>query len=213
MSNKNYNAAYSRSGNQSARRRLRKSNGKSAAIITLSILLGLSLVFGITAAFFTSTAGASGNITLGNPVTINVTQGGASVSALTFAGNAMPGTIYDQSIGVSMPANTSDSVVRGKLTITNTEGASETVDATTSESWVLGEDGYHYYNGKLTASQNVDFVSQITVPKTLTNADANKTYAISIQIEAIQFANGAAAEVWSTAPSDWVTAYGSGTIA
>ena len=55
-----------------------------------------------------------------------------------------------------------------------------------------------------------DFVTSITVPTSLTNADANKTYTISIVVEAIQHANGAANEVWTTAPEDWLASYGQG---
>lgn len=183
----------------------------TVAIVTLSILLGLSLVLGLTAAFFTANQTATGNITLGNPVNINITQGGATVETLTFSGSAMPGTSYTQAIGVSVPADTSDCVLRAKLSLTNTGGASETITATTADNWTSGEDGYYYYNGKATANESINFCSAITVPKTLTNADANKVFTVSFQVEAIQFANGAASEVWTTAPSEWTTNYGSGT--
>ena len=124
----------------------------------------------------------------------------------------MPGTVYDQPIAVAMPANTSDAVIRGKLTITNSDSAAVNVSATTNANWTLGTDDYYYYNGIMSAGDSQEFVSALTVPKTLTNTDANKTYAISVQIEAIQFANGAASEVWTTAPSAWTTSYGSGTV-
>ena len=122
----------------------------------------------------------------------------------------MPGTTYSQPISVAMPAGTSDAVVRGKLSITNEDATTTDITAVTSTNWVLGEDGYYYYNGKMTASESKDFITSITVPKSLTNASANKTYVITVQIEAIQYANGAAAEVWTTAPSSWITSYGSG---
>lgn len=191
----------------------RRNSGSTIAIIALSVLLGLSVIFGVTAAFFTASQGTTGNVTLGDPVNLNITQGGATVSSLTFNRTAMPGTVYDQVIGVSIPADSSDCVVRGKLTITNTGGASVAVEATTDTNWVKGDDDYYYYNGVLSANDTAGFVNKITVPKTLTNADANKTFALSIQVEAIQFANGAASEVWTTAPSDWTTTYGSGTRA
>lgn len=189
----------------------KRNSGSTIAIIALSVLLGLSVIFGVTAAFFTASQGATGNVTLGDPVNLNITQGGATVSALTFDGTAMPGTVYDQVIGVSIPADSSDCVVRGKLTITNTDGSSVNVEATTDTNWVKGDDDYYYYNGVLSANDTAGFVNKITVPKTLTNTDANKTFALSIQVEAIQFANGAASEVWTTAPSSWTSSYGSGT--
>lgn len=189
----------------------RKNRGASTiAIITLSVLLGLSLILGLTVAFFSANKTATGDITLGDPVNINITQGGASVETLTFTGTAMPGTSYTQSIGVSVPQNTSQCVLRCKLTLTNTGNASETISATTSDAWIQGEDDYYYYNGSVNAGDSVDFCTAITVPKTLTNADANKVYTISFQVEAIQYANGAASEIWTTAPTEWINSYGTG---
>lgn len=183
----------------------------TVAIITLSVLLGLSLILGLTAAFFTASQTATGDITLGDPVNINITQGGTSVEALTFSGSAMPGTSYTQTIGISVPTDTSQAVLRCKLTLANTNTASANVSATTSTDWVKGTDDYYYYKGSVSAGDTVSFCSAITVPTTLTNLDANKVYTITFQVEAIQFANGAASEVWTTAPTDWTTAYGSGT--
>ena len=194
------------------KKKKRKSGSSTLAIVALSILLGLSVLFGVTAAFFSSTASATGDITLGDPVNINITQGGTTVSTFTFSGTAMPGSVYSQPIAVAMPANTSDAVIRGRLTITNTESASTNVTAVTNANWVAGEDNYYYYNGVLSAGDTQEFVSSITVPKSLTNADANKTFTVAVQIEAIQFANGAASEVWTTAPTTWTTNYGSGTL-
>lgn len=186
-------------------------NASTVAIITLSILLGLSLILGLTAAFFSANQTAAGNITLGNPVNINITQGGTSVESLTFDGTAMPGTSYTQAIGVSVPQNTSKSVLRCKLTLTNTgEATSKPITATTSDKWVQGTDDYYYYNGSVNAGDSVDFCTAITVPKELTNLDANKVYTVTFQVEAIQYANGAASEVWTTAPEKWTTAYGTG---
>lgn len=213
MENTNTNQDHLPKSVQKTAKTKKKASGTTFAIVALSILLGLSLIFGISAAFFSATKGATGNITLGNPVDINITQGGTTVTTLTFDGTAMPGTSYTQPIAVSLPAGTSDAVVRGKLSITNSDSAAENVTAVTNASWVLGDDGYYYYNGKLSAGQSQEFVTSVTVPKSLTNADANKTFALSVQIEAIQFANGAASEVWTTAPSDWIASYGSGTIA
>ena len=189
----------------------KKHKGTTLAIVSLSVLLMLSLVFGVTAAFFSANAGATGNVTLGNPVNVNITQGGATVTTITFDKTAMPGTVYSQPISVSLPADTSDAVIRGKLTITNSDSASQNVTALTNETWVKGDDEYYYFNGVMSAGNSQDFVTSITVPKTLTNADANKTYAISVQIEAIQYANGAASEVWTTAPQSWLKQYGSST--
>jgi len=177
------------------------------AIITLSILLAVSIALGVTLAFFTSTATVAGDITLGDPVTISITQGGASVQSLTFANDALPGSVYDQTIGISAPADITTALVRAKLTITNTDGATANVEATTTEDWTDGEDDYYYYNGTISANATADFVTAITIPTSLTNEDANKTFTINVVVETIQQANNAANSVWTTAPEAWLNQY------
>ena len=177
------------------------------AIIVLSILLVASMAIGVTLAYFSSTATVAGNVTLGDPVNINITQGGASVTSLTFSNDALPGHVYDQVIGISVPADTSDALLRAKLTISNTEGATVNIEATTVNSWVKGSDEYYYYNGVASAGDAIDFVTAVTIPTTLTNADANKTFNIDVAVEAIQEANNAARAVWTTAPTEWLDTY------
>lgn len=185
----------------------RRVSTSTIAIIVLSILLIASIAIGITVAYFTANTAVAGNITLGDPVTISITQGGASVSSLTFAGDALPGTVYSQPIGISAPAQMTEALMRAKLTITNADGASGVVDAKTTSSWVKGTDDYHYYNGTVNANDAIDFITSLTIPTTLTNADANKTYSIDVVVETIQKANNAANAVWTTAPADWLSTY------
>lgn len=185
----------------------RRINPATVAIIVLSILLVASVSVGVALAYFQAETDVTGSITLGNPVNINITQGGASVTSLTFTGNAMPGTTYDQAIGVSIPADTSNSLVRAKITLSDADGTTSLVSATTSASWVSGDDGYYYYNGVATANQSFDFITQLTVPTTLTNEVANKVLTVNVIVEAIQEANYAAASVWTSAPASWIQTY------
>lgn len=188
-------------------KRKKRVSGSTIAIVTLAILLAATVAIGITLAYFTASATVAGNITLGDPVTISITQGGASATSLTFPGDALPGTVYDQSIGILAPANMTEALVRAKLTITNADGATTTVDATTTNSWTEGTDDYYYYNGSLTANDSIDFITALTVPTSLTNEDANKTFNIDVVVETIQKANNAANSVWTTAPTDWLETY------
>ena len=181
--------------------------GSTVAIVVLSLLLVVAIGIGIALAYFNATANVVGNITLGNPVTISITQGGASAQSLTFSNNALPGDVFSQTIGVQAPAAMTEALMRGKLTITNTDGASVNVAGTTTANWVAGEDGYYYYNGSVNANDTIDFITAITVPTTLTNADANKTFSVEVIIETIQKQNNAANSVWTTAPSTWINTY------
>ncbi len=181
--------------------------GSTVAIIVLTILLIGSIVVGVTLAYFAADANVVGNVTLGDPVNINITQGGSSVTSLTFSDDALPGHVYDQVIGVSIPADTSDALLRAKLTITNTDGAALNVEATTVDTWIQGDDEYYYYNGVASANDAIDFVTAVTIPTSLTNEDAHKTFNIDISVEAIQEANNAARAVWTTAPTEWLDTY------
>ena len=182
-------------------------SGSTIAIITLSILLLAAIGIGITLAYFTASTNVTGNITLGDPVTISITQGGATASSLTFPGEALPGTVYSQAIGVQAPAEMTEALMRAKLTISNTDGATTNVEATTTGDWQTGEDDYYYYNGTVNASDQIDFITAITVPTSLTNADANKTFTVDVVVETIQQANNAANATWTTAPTEWLNTY------
>jgi len=187
-----------------ARRRIK---GSTVVIIILTIMLVASIAVGVTLAYFTDDANVVGNVGLGDPVNINITQGGSSVTSLTFSDDALPGHVYDQVIGVSIPDATSDALLRAKLTITNTDGAAENVEATTVDTWIKGDDDYYYYNGVASANDSIAFVTAVTIPTSLTNEDANKTFNIDVSVEAIQEANNAARAVWTTAPSEWLDTY------
>lgn len=182
-------------------------SASTIAIIALSVLLLASIGIGVTLAYFTASANVAGNITLGDPVTISITQGGAAVSNLTFSDDALPGTVYEQSIGVLAPNDMTEALMRAKLTISNEDGSSDTVSAETTSAWISGGDGYHYYNGSISANASIDYITSITVPTTLTNDDANSTYVINIIVETIQKANNAANAVWTTAPAEWLETY------
>lgn len=181
--------------------------GSTIAIIVLSVMLIASIAVGVTLAYFAADANVAGNVGLGNPVNINITQGGSSVTSLTFSDDALPGHVYDQVIGVSVPDATSDALLRAKLTISNTDGLTLTVDATTVSAWIEGDDGYYYYNGVAKAGDAIDFVTAVTIPTEMTNEYANKTFNIDVSVEAIQEANNAARAVWTTAPTEWLDTY------
>ena len=142
-------------------------SGSTLTIVILSVLLVATVTIGITLAYFSSSVGVLGDITLGNPVNISITQGGSAVSSLTFSSDALPGTVYDQEIGVSAPANTSKALVRAKLTISNTQGATTNVEATTTSDWIKHTDNYYYYKGTLSENETISFIEQITIPRML----------------------------------------------
>lgn len=185
----------------------RQIKGSTVAIIVLSVMLIASIAVGVTLAYFTANATVAGNVSLGDPVNINITQGGSTVTSLTFSDDALPGHVYDQVIGISVPANTSDALLRAKLTISNTDGLTLNVEATTVDTWIEGDDDYYYYNGVASAGNAIDFVTAVTIPTEMTNEYANKTFNINISVEAIQQDNDAARSVWTTAPEEWLDTY------
>lgn len=188
-------------------KRKRRISGSTIAIVTLSILLLATIAIGITLAYFTDAATVAGDITLGDPVTISITQGGASATTLTFSSDALPGDVFDQPIGVAAPEDMTEALMRAKLTITNTDGATTNIEATPTDAWVIADDGYFYYNGSVVANANIDFITKVIVPTSLTNDDANKTFNVNVIVETIQRANNAANAVWTTAPTDWLNTY------
>jgi len=61
--------------NMAITKQKRKISSSTVAIVILSVLLIASIAIGITLAYFTASTTVTGNITLGNPVTISITQG------------------------------------------------------------------------------------------------------------------------------------------
>ena len=150
------------SSNEGRSKRRNGLSGVTFAIVALSLVLASAVVLGVTGAYFTGNQTVTGTITLGDPVSISITQGGSSVTTLTFNGNAMPGTVYDQAIAVSAPTATSDAVVRAKVELTNSDTATTNVTSTVNAGWTTVQaDGYYYYNGVLTAGTSIDFITSI----------------------------------------------------
>ena len=55
---------------------VKRISGSTIAIIILSIMLIASIGVGVTLAYFASDATVEGNVGLGDPVNISITQGG-----------------------------------------------------------------------------------------------------------------------------------------
>ena len=173
---------------------------KKLTAAALVVAFGATAVTGATLAYFTDTEQADNVFTVGN-VDIQLTEPNWNASGSKDAPDAYPGEALAKD-----PTVTNDGknpcFVRIKVEGWDVLGANNKItyrtdyeDGKLGDNWVLGNDGYFYYNKVLAVDATTDAVfDQIVVPTTVTNGyDGN--YDLVVKAEAVQ-AQGAKAS-WS----------------
>lgn len=186
-----------------------KKSRQNVTILVLSVMLAIAAIFGVTAAWFVSSAGAEGKVTTAE-TTVTLLVGGASGTAYTGDAatnntaftkkNIVAGDNIIDEVGFKMTKNTAtDGVyVRIKLDIT--------VDLTVSGTAGWTKDGVYYYYGTantktgLTAVKGTDYVKFCDAVKLAENSnDQNKTITVSVTVETVQVANQGETIAWANA--------------
>lgn len=192
-----------------------KKSKQNVTILVLSVMLAIAAIFGVTAAWFVSTAGAQGTVTTGT-LTVDITVDGTplkatdkSNAALTITKpNAMPGQTITGAIGfVVGTAGDEGVVLRAQISVTGLDGV--TLGDTFTGWEKKGE--YYYYGSEssgLNKLNNEDTAALTTtdfkLPESLVSgaytegtgyANQGKTITITISVEAAQ-ANTGAISAW-----------------
>lgn len=187
-----------------------KKSKQNVTILVLSVMLAIAAIFGVTAAWFVSSAGASGKVTTAE-TTVTLLVGGASGTAYTGDAatnntaftkeNIVAGDNIIDEVGFKMTKNTAtDGVyVRIKLDATGDLAVSATATGWTEV------DGYYYYgtaNTKagLTAVKGTDYVKFCDAVKLAnTSNDQAKSTTVSVTVETVQAANQGDTIAWANA--------------
>ena len=65
-------------------------------------------------------------------------------------------------------------------------------------------DGFYYYNGVLSPSEQINLCDSLTFSSLIDNQFQDKNISLIFNIEAIQAENEAYKEIWSDAPYEWM---------
>lgn len=172
-------------------------------IISLCLVLALAAtaIIGGTMAYFTDDEEATNTFTVGN-VDITLTEPNWEGSGSQDAPEVYPGEALAKDPTVTNVGANPCFVrikVEGLDCLGNAGMITYRTDYVTDklgDNWVVGQDGYFYYNTVLAVGATTDALfDQIVIPTGLTNGDAETEYNVVVTAEAVQ-AQGAKAS-WS----------------
>lgn len=185
-----------------------KKSKQNVTILVLSVMLAIAAIFGVTAAWFISTAGASGTVTTAE-TTVTLLVGGASGTAYTGDAatnntaftkeNIVAGDNIIDEVGFKMTTNTAtDGVyVRIKLSATGDLTVSATATGWTKE-------GDYYYFGSASTKAGLTPVTDTTYHKFCDavklddkSNDQKKSTTVSVTVETVQVANQGDTIAWN----------------
>ena len=183
-----------------------KKSKQNVTILVLSVMLAIAAIFGATAAWFISSAGATGTVTTAETVVAlkvgsQTYTGASSTNSAVFTKNNIVAkdTIVEE-VGFQMTTNTATAGVFVRIKL-ETSG-SLTVGATAADGWT--EDGGYYYYGTgktadtMTAVKGTNYVKFCDAVKLAeTSNDQNKTATITVTVETVQAGNQTGDVVWA----------------
>lgn len=161
-------------------------NKKKITTMVTAVALCTMIAIGGTLAWFTDKGEVTNVVTFGNvDIKLEETKNGAlQEGGLTFD-NVVPG---DELAKDPTITNISENqcYIRAKVTFTGDsiiDGTALNIDST---KWKLANDGYYYYKDSLAKNGSAQLFTTVTIPTTLGNSAAGKTFDIKVEAEAIQ---------------------------
>lgn len=187
-----------------------KKSKQNVTILVLSVMLAIAAIFGVTAAWFVSSAGASGTVTTAE-TTVTLMVGGASGTAYTGTAaenntaftkaNIVAGDNILDEVGFKMTKNTATAGVYVRIKL---EATGDLTVSATATGWT--EDGGYYYYGTantkagLTAVTGTDYVKFCDAVKLAEKSDdQGKSTTVSVTVETVQVANQGDTIAWANA--------------
>ena len=171
-------------------------------IITTSLLLLLTAVLTtVTVALFTSENPTNNVITTGG---VDIKINGLLESGSNQHGNLKPGDLSERSVTVENTGN-NDAYVRVSVTLewANGELSNDVIVPNyNTENWI-NHGGYWYYNQCLEAGEETPVLfDSVSFSSEAGNSYMNAMLSLTVEANAIQAANGAAADEWGYIPGE-----------
>lgn len=161
-------------------------NKKKITTMVTAVAVCAMIAIGGTLAWFTDKGEVTNVVTFGNvDIKLEETKNGAlQEGGLTFD-NVVPGDTLAKDPTIT---NISENqcYIRAKVTFTGDsiiDGTALNIDST---KWKLCKDGYYYYKDALSKNGSAQLFTTVTIPTTLGNSVAGKTFDIKVEAEAIQ---------------------------
>lgn len=181
-------------------------NKKKLLVLLTSLTLVAVVGIGATLAYFTDNDEATNVITMGHvdvdldepnfdkPVDDPTTPEDESKEEKdNTIEDVTPGQSIVKDPTITVAEGSEDAYVRATVTFTGLTAEQEAallaninIDDTV---WYLAEDGYYYYNAKLTAGESAVLFDTVVIPETWGNEVADLTFEIIVSAEAIQADN------------------------
>ena len=174
-----------------------KKNKRFFTLAIVAMFGVIAAVVGTTAAWFTSTASATGTITTGQitskiKIGTNEYTGSSNNSAVLKSGVVMPGDSVCDAISVQATCTDSRGVYM-RVSI-SASGTTATITPAIASGWTLSS-SYYYYGTSATAltavtsSSYISFCTGASFPTSAGNTDQNKTVTVTITLQVTQVAN------------------------
>jgi len=173
-------------------------NRKKLLIGGISLVAVATMGIGATLAYFTDAEAATNVVTMGH-VDISLTEPNYAPGEDGVLDNVMPNMTIAKDPTITVNEGSEDCYVRAKLAIEgldelkmdNTSYADMLVDGLeiNAEDWYLGEDGYYYYDTKMTVKESVSLFTEVKIPERWGNEVADKELKLIVSAEAIQADN------------------------
>lgn len=180
---------------------------KKLIIALASVAMIAVVAIGGTLAYFTDSDSVEDNVELGR-VQVSITEKtnddtavltkneDGTVSGIEYS-DIMPGDVISKEPVIIVGENSSSAYIRAKIEIKGVDGAYSQEDGledhlkdvtfNTSEcDWILGEDGYYYYQKPVQALDEISVFTETYIPTSWGAEIKNKSFEISIYGEAIQ---------------------------
>lgn len=191
-----------------------KKSKQNVTILVLSVMLAIAAIFGVTAAWFVSSAEASGTVGTGS-VTVELYQGKNKLTgtgAFTATNVVAKGNVLDKPIDVKVTAKGTDVYLRASIVVTvageNPGIAASDFTINTVAGWTKNGN-YYYYTGATqvgdttatTVKEVKDGTTQglcdgIILAET-SNAQGKTGVTVTIHVDAVQAANQAASKAFN----------------
>lgn len=168
---------------------------KKKKIISLFLAIALigAIGVGATLAYFTDSEEKENIITMGH-VDIDLDEPNYDGDENNEIKNLTPGEAVTKDPTITLKEGSQDAYVRAALEVTVddeklSDHIAELVFNISETDWFLGEDGYYYYQNKMTVGDQAVLFDTVTIPEKWGNEVADMSFHIIVKAEAIQADN------------------------